>query len=71
MSRSPMPMPACPVCKTAKHVVKLAHHFCNQCKGMFDGDDLDEGGTYSNFDPSARIQREERQQAQKQQRRQR
>lgn len=53
------PMPKCPKCNSARAVVQLAEFFCNNCKFIFDNDP-DEGGDYSDRDPSARLERQER-----------
>lgn len=62
----------CPKCGRAQPKTLSADgiYWCNHCKMQHD-DDPDEGGTFSSFDPSARIEREERNQARKQQQRQR
>lgn len=53
--------PKCPACNTAKHVDVIgARCFCNQCKGTFEPDD--EGGDFSDRNPAARLEREERRQ---------
>ena len=52
----------CPVCKTAKHVHPHGREefFCDKCKGLFS--DPNEGGDYSDRNPAARLEREERRQ---------
>lgn len=66
------PQVKCPKCGRPQPKTLSADgiYWCSHCKMQYD-DNPDEGGDYSNFDPSARLMREERQQAQKQQRRQR
>lgn len=57
--------PKCPGCGSTKHVTRRADGdcWCGRCKVMFDGDDPDEGGDYSDFNPAARLEREERRKA--------
>lgn len=53
--------PACPKCGRSKSVVSQGEMFhCHACAAFFD-DDPNEGGDYSDRDPSARIERQERQ----------
>lgn len=56
-------MPPCPRCRTNRHVNPHGREefFCGKCCGVFDRDP-DEGGTHSDWNPAARIEREERQQ---------
>lgn len=57
------PAPKCPRCGTNKqvkpHGVAGDMYHCHRCHGTFD-DDPNEGGTYSDFNPAARLEREER-----------
>lgn len=55
------PMPKCPCCGSSKQVYPDGHRnfFCRTCKRVFDNEP-DEGGEYSDFDPSWRMEREER-----------
>lgn len=57
-----MTLPPCPVCKSNRMVsAKRAEpgmFICGKCHGQFD-DAPDEGGSHSNFNPAARIEREE------------
>lgn len=59
-------VPPCPLCGTNRHVNPHGREefFCRRCGGLFDKNP-DEGGTYSDRDPSWRIDREERQQQRK------
>lgn len=52
----------CPKCHTAKHVQVIGHRLyrCHQCDTPAFDDDQDEGGDYSDRNPSARLEREER-----------
>lgn len=53
-------LPPCPACGTAKHVVAtyvVGRYHCNDCHGTYEPDD--EGGTYSDLNPAARLMREE------------
>lgn len=54
-------IPQCPVCKTAARVAIHGPHLyhCAKCDGYFD-DNPDEGGTHSDRNPAARLEREER-----------
>lgn len=65
-----MSKPNCPQCRRSRNVVPSgnSHWFCKGCKGTFD-DDPDEGGTYSDRNPAARLEREERQREQRLRRR--
>lgn len=67
-----IPVVKCPRCgrPQPKTLSSDGIYFCNHCKAQYD-DDPDEGGDFSNFNPAARLEREERRQANKQQRRQR
>jgi hypothetical protein len=62
----PEQRPKCPRCRTNKHVVVGSgkfpdrEHYCQGCQGMFDDTDPEEGGTYSDRNPAARMEREER-----------
>jgi transcription initiation factor TFIIIB Brf1 subunit/transcription initiation factor TFIIB len=50
----------CPFCNSKKVVPNGdREHFCKDCKKLFD-DDPDEGGSYSDRSPSARMERQER-----------
>lgn len=50
----------CPRCKRRQPARGPdAIYWCDHCQGQFDGDP-DEGGSYSDRDPSARLEREER-----------
>lgn len=62
MSKSQLPpCPPCPVCETNKHVNAMVEQFyCSKCQGTFH--DADEGGDYSDHNPAARLEREEREQ---------
>ena len=55
--------PKCPFCGSRK-IVGGSIMFCTKCKAQFD-DMPDEGGTHSNFNPAARLEREERERARK------
>ena len=59
----PEAKPKCPACGTAKQVHAVGScgdmFKCGRCGGLFD-QDPDEGGSHSNFNPGARIEREER-----------
>ena len=59
----------CPKCGS-KQPRKSADalYWCEKCRGMFD-DSPDEGGDYSDRDPSARLERQERMQQQRRGRR--
>lgn len=50
--------PTCPQCHV-RTVAQADWFVCPKCKGMFD-DDPDEGGDFSDRDPSARLERQER-----------
>jgi len=54
--------PACPRCRTGKHVRPVRGDLfeCTRCHAVFD-EDPDEGGDYSDKNPSARLERQERQ----------
>lgn len=62
MSDKKTQMPKCPPCNTAKNVKPfgltgtLFH--CSKCHGTFEPDG--EGGDYSDRNPAARLEREER-----------
>jgi len=63
-----MSKPACICCGARKAVMRIADTFkCGRCGTMFDNSP-DEGGDYSDRNPAARIEREERQQDQRRQR---
>lgn len=49
----------CPRCKRAVKKGERSDYYCPSCDALFD-DDPDEGGDYSDFNPAARIEREER-----------
>jgi len=55
--------PICPRCKTAKNVVAQGvvgdMFVCTKCGGLLDSDPL-EGGDFSDHNPAARLEREER-----------
>lgn len=52
--------PSCPLCNRVKAVQKVADMYhCTACNKHFD-DDPDEGGTYSDHNPAARLEREDR-----------
>lgn len=57
-------LPPCPRCGTNKKVNTHGRDefYCGRCGGLFDNDP-DEGGTHSTFNPAARLEREERWQA--------
>ena len=56
------PVPRCVRCKS-KRVARLGELYrCASCDALFD-DNPDEGGDYSSRNPSARMEREERQRA--------
>lgn len=59
----PMIKPPCPRCGTNRQVVNHGREefFCGKCGGIFDSDPS-EGGDYSDRDPSARLERQERRQ---------
>jgi transcription initiation factor TFIIIB Brf1 subunit/transcription initiation factor TFIIB len=65
-------MPKCPWCGTAKRVYahRNRNFYCSGCKRIFDGDP-NEGGEHSDFDPSWRMEREERRQREQARRRKR
>lgn len=49
------PLPKCPRCRTNSSTVPLGEIYaCRKCGGLFD-DDPDEGGDFSDRDPSARL----------------
>lgn len=53
--------PKCPQCGRRKTVRRVSDfHHCSACGIHFDGDDPDEGGTYSDRNPAARLEREDR-----------
>lgn len=58
-------LPPCPKCGRKSTVVEQGvigdSYFCRECNMGFD-DDPDEGGTYSDRNPAARLEREERRQ---------
>lgn len=51
--------PKCPRCGSRKSTQINGTYQCNGCKALFD-DDPDEGGTHSDWNAGARIDREER-----------
>lgn len=52
--------PPCPFCGSIKtYVLGDRDFYCGNCRKMFDGDP-DEGGDWSNRNPAARLEREER-----------
>lgn len=57
------PLPPCPKCDTAKHVIAIGltgeTFHCDRCAGLFDRQP-DEGGDYSDRNPAARLERQER-----------
>jgi ribosomal protein L37AE/L43A len=61
--------PRCPRCGTPNHVVVGSGkypdriHYCEKCRGMFDDSDPNEGGDYSDRNPAARMERDERRRA--------
>lgn len=62
MPKPTKPKPACPRCKQTKHVVSSSDgeiHRCDYCRVTFDNDP-NEGGDYSDRNPSARMERSER-----------
>lgn len=65
-----IPQVKCPKCGRPQPKTLSADgiYWCSHCKMQYD-DDPDEGGDYSNYNAGARLEREERQQANKQQRR--
>jgi ribosomal protein L37AE/L43A len=61
-------LPTCPRCaprKTNIYRKSDGLYVCLECKGMFD-DDPEEGGTYSDRNPAARLMGEERRRLHKQ-----
>jgi len=52
---------SCPWCGTAKHVYPHGERecWCSRCRRLFDAD-VDEGGDWSDRNPTARLEREER-----------
>lgn len=55
-----MSAPKCPHCCGTKQVVPCGSlYHCRKCNAFFD-DDPDEGGTHSDRNPAARLEREER-----------
>lgn len=55
-----MSTPTCPLCGSTKAAkAGKGRYKCNRCGGLFD-DDPDEGGDYHQRNPSARLEREER-----------
>lgn len=54
-------IPPCPVCHTGRHANTHGkdEFFCAKCGGLYDRDP-EEGGTYSDHNPAARMEREER-----------
>lgn len=61
--------PNCPRCQTNRHV--NSHDgdlfYCGKCHGIFDNSD--DGGDYSDTNPAARLERLEREQQRKHERR--
>ena len=57
---TPARMPDCPWCGDARRVYEEGDRdfYCLRCHRTFD-EDPDEGGDFSQFDPSWRVQREE------------
>lgn len=55
------PKPRCPRCNRRKSVVQRldGDYLCTHCSAMFDNDP-DEGGDYSERNPAARLERQER-----------
>lgn len=54
-----MSTPSCPACGGAKQVAKQGElYYCRKCGAFFD-DDPDEGGTHSDRNPAARLERQE------------
>lgn len=65
------PKVACPKCgRTQPKRTSDSLYWCENCRAMHD-DSPEEGGDYSDRDPSARIEREERLKQQRQQRKRR
>jgi DNA-directed RNA polymerase subunit RPC12/RpoP len=61
----------CPRCGRGQpYKSPQALYWCDHCRGMFD-DDPDEGGTHSDLNPAARLEREERRQQNQQHRKRR
>lgn len=59
MSDKPKP-PPCPCCGNRSNIQCIAETFkCLRCGGLYDSEP-DEGGSYSEFNPSWRMEREER-----------
>lgn len=59
------PQVKCPRCGRAqKDRGPSAIYFCDNCRGQFDNEPL-EGGDYSDRNPAARLEREERQRAER------
>jgi ribosomal protein L37AE/L43A len=57
------PTVACPKCGRQQPIRTAdALYWCEHCRGQFDGQP-EEGGDYSDRDPSARLERQERQQS--------
>jgi ribosomal protein L37AE/L43A len=61
MAATPQPpTPQCPHCGKKGRVVRAGAMWrCRTCEGFFD-DEPDEGGDYSDRDPTARLERQER-----------
>lgn len=49
----------CPMCNRKSQQAPTGRYWCRWCEAMFDDDPL-EGGDYSDRNPSARIERQER-----------
>lgn len=64
----PNKIPPCPMCGTNRQVNEHGRDefFCGKCRGLFDSNP-DEGGTYSDRNPSVRLEREERAQQRRRQ----
>lgn len=59
MNKTTSKMPDCPSCAGNGAVYEEpSGYFCRTCQKAFD-DDPDEGGDYSEYDPSWRLQRQE------------
>lgn len=64
MAKSTAPQVKCPACGRKQLDRGLtAIYYCDNCGGQFDSEP-EEGGTYSNFNPASRLEREERRAAQ-------
>ena len=61
MAKQPKSKVDCPKCGRSQPLQgDDTVYWCANCQGMFDADRDGDGGDYSDRDPSARLQREER-----------